>query len=1121
MKVKKLLSALVAGLMLLGTMSVPTFAEDAYEGFTDFETAVKNGIVTSVEAVVADGVSLNGYEVWTPGKAELGNGPLADAKFGEKDGNKLFVVWRYRNDNATPYITKEVKIDNVIYQTVIDMTVSEYSGFFTSQDTTKKAKIETGVTVKGADKFFYSNHGLKTLDIPASLVSQLNLASTIEWAYYSETSEQYESYTVGSELTGYTADRIVLQGANQKPRNFRYLISDGKYADKKICAYFAVKVDPNGGSCDGHTELYTLIESISNNVTFNSLPIKEGYVFNGWTVSNDDINKVITLTAKWADAPCVHDFVETIIKDSTCTEEGSKTLTCSKCNTVENVTIPKKDHIYKEEITKEATCTEAGNKKLTCVNCSTIKNEPIKALGHNFVNGECTRCHIENPMEAKIGDIKYDTLAEAIEAAKDGDTIVLLENIEKDEAYKIEGKKLTLELNGKSISANVSGATLSITNGANVTIQDSVGGSVITEKKTSYCKAIWMNNSTLRIYGGKYVGCGAYGGIETSGGTLEVVNAEFVNTFAYGNTFTTTGGTVATLDNVTVTATGGADGLWVQGGDVTVKSGVYNTAYTAQNGSTLTILGGTFNGTVGKARNYGSVSISGGLFAENVIDYVMSGYTIKPEGSMFRVVKAEAKVIDTAKTASAEITLDNLERHDNINTLEDATYQVVIKTAPKADVEAVNEAIKKAADTNADKQIFDISVIKIDSRGTQTDISKTITNQQVTLTLAETPVGDVTVYHVNDSGVVDFTTTVTPNGNKVSFIAPSFSTYAVTYTANSLAEDKIAKEVGVAFERIGDTSAYDIVLKARDSKQINRFMSADLTFDLKVTAGDVGYTVKPAANINLVDNNDGRYEFNLDGVNASGVTGASINIGTVTFEGTGTVEFSVKDVTTNIVNTAKAADNIVDDYTTNGDGNTTGKLVLNDENANGTIKETFAAPTKDLTILIAFNNAIKDNAAAYQDMTVIVNGSDLAAPIVTHLGTGVAFDATHSVYTVTIADKLTQNSAYTVTVEGAGYRTARYTVTMTADKTLNFWNNVKSAAAYIEEGVGTAKTSNFLAGDIVKDGKINVYDLSAVVSYFGTTNATGAVSPNAKYDLNRDGVIDSKDVAYVLVSWGE
>ncbi|MBQ7096667.1 MAG: hypothetical protein IJN96_01170, partial [Clostridia bacterium] len=64
-------------------------------------------------------------------------------------------------------------------------------------------------------------------------------------------------------------------------------------------------------------------------------------------------------------------------------------------------------------------------------------------------------------------------------------------------------------------------------------------------------------------------------------------------------------------------------------------------------------------------------------------------------------------------------------------------------------------------------------------------------------------------------------------------------------------------------------------------------------------------------------------------------------------------------------------------------------------------------------------------------------------------------------------------------------------------------------------------TKNFLAGDIVKDNNINIYDLSAVVSYFNTKTTTSAYDANAKYDLNRDGVIDSKDVAYVLVSWGE
>ncbi len=41
-----------------------------------------------------------------------------------------------------------------------------------------------------------------------------------------------------------------------------------------------------------------------------------------------------------------------------------------------------------------------------------------------------------------------------------------------------------------------------------------------------------------------------------------------------------------------------------------------------------------------------------------------------------------------------------------------------------------------------------------------------------------------------------------------------------------------------------------------------------------------------------------------------------------------------------------------------------------------------------------------------------------------------------------------------------------------------------------------------------------------MVSYFGDEHSVTAESPYAKYDLNRDGKIDSIDVAYVLVSWG-
>ena len=159
-------------------------------------------------------------------------------------------------------------------------------------------------------------------------------------------------------------------------------------------------------------------------------------------------------------------------------------------------------------------------------------------------------------------------------------------------------------------------------------------------------------------------------------------------------------------------------------------------------------------------------------------------------------------------------------------------------------------------------------------------------------------------------------------------------------------------------------------------------------------------------------------------------------------------------------------------------------------------------------------------------MTVVVSGGDLETAIEIELGKidldealtiaskpGAKYTVDTSVenkYTVNVLDTLTVDTTYTVTVKGAGYRTIRKNVTMTEDKTVNFWNNVKDA-----EG------ADYLAGDIVKDSSINIYDLSAVVSYFGKNNDVTKESTYAKYDLNRDGKVDSKDVAYVLVSWGK
>ena len=183
-------------------------------------------------------------------------------------------------------------------------------------------------------------------------------------------------------------------------------------------------------------------------------------------------------------------------------------------------------------------------------------------------------------------------------------------------------------------------------------------------------------------------------------------------------------------------------------------------------------------------------------------------------------------------------------------------------------------------------------------------------------------------------------------------------------------------------------------------------------------------------------------------------------------------------------------------------------IVLSSNLAETAVDFDIAAATNDLTVNVSFPNNIVDNAAAYQQMKATISGGDLTQDIVVEFGGELADNA----YTFT--QELTQNITYTVTIEGEGYRTARCSVNMNADKVLNFWNNVKDTA----EANGERK--NFLAGEIVKDGKINVYDLSAVVSYFGENNLVEDHPEYAKYDLNRDGKIDSKDVAMVLVSWG-
>ncbi len=415
---------------------------------------------------------------------------------------------------------------------------------------------------------------------------------------------------------------------------------------------------------------------------------------------------------------------------------------------------------------------------------------------------------------------------------------------------------------------------------------------------------------------------------------------------------------------------------------------------------------------------------------------------------------------------------------------------------------------------------------------------------------------DTVPYTAADTASVSLSAVYANNVNDLAEAAKAenitFATYYPTYEdfENKTGLKDVPAASDAIYVKFEDKTAadaegekiYDINLVATDSEIINRLNSADLTFKL-TSDHDMAYEIIASNDevaINPVNNSADRYEFHYKNKDADVDTDTAntITIGQVKFTGYGKYDFEIVADAPNAAHATTISDNIVDTFVPNTeDGVQNGELVISNKIDGAYI----AVPTRDLTINIAFPNSVKDNKIAYQDMTVTVSGGDLAEAIVIELGTDAVETAIatendkadakylakfeNGAYVVTVTDILTVNTAYNVTVEGAGYRTARYNVTMNCEeyKVLNFWNNVKDNAVEVEEDKESSKKNvTFLAGDIVKDAIINIYDLSAVVSYFGEIDLDENNNKTyAKYDLNRDGKIDSKDVAYVLVSWGK
>lgn len=107
------------------------------------------------------------------------------------------------------------------------------------------------------------------------------------------------------------------------------------------------------------------------------------------------VNRVCTRCGEAEPGCTTHTYGDWIItKSPTCIAEGSKKRTCTVCGVEEVETIPATgEHTYGEwKVTKQATCTADGTKTKTCTECGATQSQVIAKLGHNYVNGTCTRC---------------------------------------------------------------------------------------------------------------------------------------------------------------------------------------------------------------------------------------------------------------------------------------------------------------------------------------------------------------------------------------------------------------------------------------------------------------------------------------------------------------------------------------------------------------------------------------------------------------------------------------------------------------------------------------------------------------------------------------------------------
>lgn len=332
---------------------------------------------------------------------------------------------------------------------------------------------------------------------------------------------------------------------------------------------------------------------------------------------------------------------------------------------------------------------EVGNNASLVIIGGTFNSNPRTYVPEGYVATKSETEEIwtvgegSTPLVAEINGVKYISLAKALAAAKNGDTVKLVGNISTDKGIEV-AKKITLDMAEHTITSSVN-QVFTVTGSGDLTItgNGTIAGPTEEAAKDLDSKAVLMvsgESAKLTVLNGTITAggvgdCGMYGIYVADGGNVILGDA---NTKT-GPTITTWFAAVGennTTSPANITIYGGeytaqaapADSDWwayfcapvyaSASGDINISGGTFNGYYGISSryvnvGQNLNISGGTFNGSksalfadtqTGTACDETrTIAITGGTFSSNPSAYVADGYVaMKNDNGTWTVIAPTA-----------------------------------------------------------------------------------------------------------------------------------------------------------------------------------------------------------------------------------------------------------------------------------------------------------------------------------------------------------------------------------------------------------------------------------------------------------------------------------------------